>query len=156
MSPKKLTIFPQKFTIMKISLNYANFVNKIHRNGQQSWVWKNVRVGNVPTPFDLKFSKSGGNKKTTQSKLQIFIEQPLEKIINAQAFFFLWWVWFTRGGWKSEEKVKWVLLHLWKCFFLLNNNFSQFNHAAYHIETRYMIPGFVSELFCLRECTSSI
>ena len=62
-------------------------------------------------------------------------------------FFFLWGVCLTWGGWKSEEKVKWALLHLWKCFFLLNNNFSQFNHAAYHIDTKYMIPGLVSGLF---------
>ena len=51
---------------MIISLNYAKFVNKIHKNGQQSWVWKKVSVGNVPTPFDLKFSKSGGNKNNTK------------------------------------------------------------------------------------------
>ena len=33
------------------------------------------------------------------------------------------------------------------CFFLLNNNFSHFNDAAYHIDTKYLLPGFVSGLF---------
>ena len=42
------------------------------------------------------------------------------------------------------------------------NSFSQFNHVAYHIEYRYMIPGFFSKLSflggveCLWECKSSI
>ena len=42
------------------------FVTKYIKNGQQSWVWKNVRGGNVSAPFDLKFSKSGGNKTNTK------------------------------------------------------------------------------------------
>ena len=60
----------------------------------------------------------------------------------------------TRGRWKSEVKVKLALLHLWKRFFLLNNKFSQFNHAAYHIETEYMIPGLVLGLFLGGESVS--
>ena len=34
-----------------------------------------------------------------------------------------------------------------KVLLLLNNNFSQFNHAAYDIEHKYHIPKFVSGLF---------
>ena len=34
-----------------------------------------------------------------------------------------------------------------KVLLLLNNNFSQFNHAAYDIEHKYQIPRFVSGLF---------
>ena len=99
------------------------------------------------TAFNLKLSKSGGNRTKTKL-ITNFYEKHWKIKINEQSswhFFLLWWV--CRSRCKSKEKVKWALLHLWKCFFLLNNNFSQFNHAAYHIDTKHMIPGFVSRLF---------
>jgi len=58
LSPKELTVFPQKIKIMKISIIYADVFYKIHK--------KKGRRGYVSTPFDLKFSKCGGNKTNTK------------------------------------------------------------------------------------------
>ena len=101
-----------------------SYIVQYMKDGQQCWVWKNVRRGNVSTPFDLQSSKSGGNKTNTKLITILYWETfgKEKKWTIFLAFFFCGGVCLTWGGWKSEEKVKWALLHLWKCFFLLNNS----------------------------------
>ena len=64
------------------------FVTKYIKNGHQSWVWKNVRGGNVSTPFYSKFSKYGG--ESTKTKLiTIFLLWNLwNKMNNVPGTFF--------------------------------------------------------------------
>ena len=66
---------------------------------------KMERGGNVTTPFDLKFSKSGGSKTNTKLITNFLLRNLWKKKMNnLPGIFFLWWVYLTRGGWKSESE----------------------------------------------------
>ena len=62
---------------MKISIIYAKCFTQYIKNGQQSWVWTNVRGGNVPTAFNFKLFKSGGNRTKTKL-IKNFYSETLE------------------------------------------------------------------------------
>jgi len=102
LSPKKLTIFPQKITIMKISLNYANFVNKIHKNGQmgvkksksrkcfhtfwleifQIWSSRGYSLTSWPRPGNIGYWAAGGPPTVHHSLLLLHCLQAAVKNPN--------------------------------------------------------------------------
>ena len=54
-------MFPKKITIIKVSIMYADFAYIIHQKWPTELGMKKWKRRNFSTPFDLKFSKSGGN-----------------------------------------------------------------------------------------------